>query len=139
MAFGGVPVQTLVDDYTLLDTGRTLALRIGAPAINAADTGEFTTAAAAAFQVTLNQNWGPGRGNWLAGDENRVDIEVFDANDVAQGGAGQTSLIHLVVGSPRIVAGNFVCTFHNHGAQNSGALRFRFRYNNPIRRGSRRP
>lgn len=127
MAFANF-VATLIDDCTVIVTTDALAARVGAPAIAGADTGEMTSDTAVANQGELPARWGPGRDNWVQGDVNRVHFEVDDANAAAQGAAGETSLVHLVAGSPRLVAGNFVCTFHNRGAQVGGAMRFKLVY-----------
>lgn len=130
MAFGGTitnPTQGAAStgafsQYTLVE-GATLAAFVGAPAIAAADTGELTTAAPGANQNGISSVFGRGRGNWQAGDEKKVVITVNDDNAATQGGAGQTSLVHVVAGSPRVVAGDLLVTLHNRGLQASGNLR----------------
>lgn len=138
MAFAA-PVATFIDDFMVRFTG-TLGLRVGAPAIAAADTGELTTGAPAANQNGISDRLGPGRGFWAAEDADRIRILINDGNQAAQGGAGQTSLVSFVtagaLASPRVVGGNLEVTFHNRGAQASGTIHILIVYRNPVRRGS---
>ena len=115
MAFGGTPAIASAGRNVDVITGWTLNARVGAPAIAAADTGQLTTAAAGMNQTGLTANLGPGRGNWVAADVNRVRVTVTDGNTAAQGMAGETSLLAYTVA---ITAADLVVTLHNRGAQN---------------------
>lgn len=132
MAFGGAGrAATLVDDYSVLWDDATLALFVAnPPAIANADTGELVTAAAAANQDALPAAWGPGRGNWVAADANRVRVIIHDTDAITQGAAGQASLVHLVDAFPVVATGNLSIRFHNRGLLNSGILRIWLLYQN---------
>jgi len=128
MAFGGAnafvipPVAKGAFANRFVGLGATLAARAGAPTVAAADTGTFTTDQTPAANLTaLPANFGPGEGNWVAGDENLVRVLIQDRNAAAQGGAGETSIVTVSLIS--VVAGDLQIQFHNHGAQASGALK----------------
>ncbi len=118
------------------DSGAVLAARAGDPDFTgaAADTGFLVTAAAgtdiavfdiavppvavtllAANQHGIPANFGPGRGNWVVGDLDKVDVRFDRPNFVVQGAAGETQLPSVT--SVQIVAGDLVIAIHNRGAQ----------------------
>lgn len=127
MAFGGVATEFVPGSqgasakpaYVRI-TGLTLAARVGAPSIAAADTGQFTTGTPVANQNQLTVNFGRGAGNWVAGDENLVECIVnAPADDITAG-----SIAYVV--AVGVVAGNLVTTLHNRGAGATGALDIKF-------------
>ena len=132
MSFQGAPtLDLLVDDYTYKREGQTLDAFVATPpAIANNDTGRLTSAAPAADEDGINPDFGPGRGNWRAGDQHRVAVEIADGNVVSQGGAGQTSLVDRFALS--IVNNDLVIDFFNRGQQDSGSLAITLRYRNPI-------
>ena len=120
MAFGGTVtsfnpgVSGALSGFVKIKGG-TLAARIGAPDITAADTGQMTTAAVAANQNAIPVDFGRGRGNWVAGDDDNISIVINDPSSAATG-----SDVHWA--STAITAGNLVITVHNKGTVISGAL-----------------
>ena len=111
-----------------------LAARIAVPNYNGtpADAGFLVTAAAgtdiavvnpsgagttllAANQHGLPANFGPGRGNWVAGDLDKLMIRFDRPSAIAQGAAGETQLPQ--VDSVQIVAGDVVICIHDRGEQ----------------------
>lgn len=95
--------------------GATLAARIGAPDITAADTGQLTTGTPVANQNQIPVDFGRGAGNWVAGDEDNISLSINDPSSAATG-----SDVHWV--SYAITGGNLVITIHNKGTVISGAL-----------------
>ena len=131
MPFVVAPTMVREDRFTILITAGTLGARAGAPNIANTDTGEFTTAAAAANQVALPLDFGPGRGRWRARDLQFLEIEgPEDTGNAATAGG-----LHLVADAdvaggvnPRIVNNDLVLTVHNRGAGVAGPIRMRLRY-----------
>jgi hypothetical protein len=138
MAFGGALVnnapptgETFVNRLVL--TGVTLAARAGVPDITAADTGRLTTDTTPPANESSIVNlgtFGPGEGNWIAGDQNRVRVVIHDLNALAQVAVtGATSRVY-VSGRAVVAGGNLNVTIHNHGAQATavGGLRIELDY-----------
>lgn len=72
-----------------------------------ADTGVITTALALAGEVSLPNNFGPGRGNWTTEDLARVSVNFY-AGDTASGVVQGVGIFKA------IVAGNLIIRFHNN-------------------------
>lgn len=130
MAFGGVAVVVTPGDTSTTAryayariTGLTLAARVGAPDITAADTGQFTTGTPVANQNQAPAQLGPGAGAWVAGQDGLVEIAVNAPADNITAG----SIAYVV--STAITAANLVITVHNRGAGATGALDIRIRMN----------
>jgi len=124
MAFGGVQTNFTPGEASGFAPishigGVTLAPRVGAPDITAADTGQFTTAVPVVNQNGMAANFGRGRGNWIAGDELHVEVigPVCDPNSTSE---VDTSSVHFV--SKAVVGGNLQVTLHNKGVVATGAL-----------------
>lgn len=104
-------------------TGLTLAARVGAPDPAAADTGQFTTGTPGVNQTQAPAQFGKGAGNWVAGDENTVEVVVnTPEDDITAGSIAYASDIS-------VVGGDLVITVHNRGAGATGSLDIRLRMN----------
>jgi len=130
MAFGGAATTVTPGDtsasarypYARI-TGLTLAARVGAPDITAADTGQLTTGTPVANQTQAPAQFGRGAANWVAADANLVEAVInAPADNITAGSI-------CYVSEQTVTAGELVVTFHNRGAGASGATDIRLRMN----------
>ena len=138
MAFGGALTQRRqcaaargpFINYIRLE-GLTLAARVGAFDITAADSGRLSTDQAVianqtafgapfAYSATRTVAFGRGEGLWLAGDNFGVVVVVHDPSDAALGMAAEGPHVH--VSSVAIAAGDLQINLHNRGGIVTGAL-----------------
>jgi hypothetical protein len=88
-----------------------LAALVGAPDITKGDTGQFSSAAAAANQHGLPSNFGEGRGNWLA--EHIVGL-MFNLMHAGVTAIAAVADVHdWEVKAMAIAAGDLTITVHN--------------------------
>lgn len=133
MAFGGVLSSSTPGSASGAKaaitrmSGVTLGARLGAASIAAADTGELTSGTPAANQNQLPATFGRGSGNWVAGDEDLVTVDIDDPNANAQGVTGQTSIAY--VSSLSVVGGQLVLRLHNRGGMATGSLTIKLTFN----------
>ncbi len=127
MAFGGVaapdvPGVTGAVVGTCRVGGLTLAARVGAPDATgaAADSGVFTTGTPTANQNQLPATFGPGAGNWVAGQDAHVQVTGLENDPDGPAAAAGGSFAHLF--SKSISGGNLVVVVHNKGSVATGAL-----------------
>ncbi len=96
------------------DTGFLVTAAAGTDITVLETDGVTTEVLAAANQHGLPANFGAGRGNWIAGDLDKLMIQLDRPDETAQGAAGETQLVS--VHSVQIVAGDLVIAIHNRGA-----------------------
>lgn len=102
------------NEFVLTVDAELLLARIAGFNLANADSGRFTSAEPAANEHGLPANFGPGRGNWLEGDAERILVDLRFPHDQAQGGAGETPLIDVTV---TVANGDVQIDVHNHGGQ----------------------
>ena len=110
MAFGGVlataTVGPVAGPLMLELTGVTLAANAGAFNLAAADSGAFTTdATPPANHNAIAAAFGPGTGNWVAGDVDAVIVTVSFSGVAANSAVGLVSKV--------LTAGDLVVNFHS--------------------------
>lgn len=130
MALGGLPVNVPLNNGRLVNiiSGGTLGPNIAAFAPPAADSVRIVTAAPGSpDEFALPVTFGKGRGQWILGDLNfiQVSAEVLDPLTVVVAVANVQIVGKTFVPGPTAPFGDLVLDVHNKGAAPAAPLNLR--------------